>query len=654
MLSQLKLKNLNLCQKTGKWRKKMKAMGKVTLTLGLMIIVSLFLTSCSGVVTPEISMGNSNNPSSNNPNSNNYQDPSTDPVEEQATEESATNSSSNNPNSNNYQDPSTDPVEEMVIVATGEPATVEVDTTKPVITGSRAPLPNSSGWNNTNVTVSFSCTDTGLVQSGIAINTVAGKTLTTEGKNQSVTNTGVCIDAAGNTADPVTVSNINIDKTPPKVTITLPGTGEYVLNQSVTATWSATDALSGVVSPASGTVSIDTSSLGTKTFTLPAGKAKDKAGNSSLKVTKSYSVIADTEEPVIEDPGTVYPQKWATGTGTVGDPWANDCIKTALTNTPTGGTIYLRAGYYQLAGSLSVNKAINIIGEGRNKTFIKTANAFGFNISSVNYVTLKGFTIDGAAQTTGDIPIINIAYCDYITLEDIEAKNGIRMGIQNWESNYGSYKNIYAHDNYSGFHPSTDTAGKNIYNTYRDIYCYDNDNMGFADRGKMVATPIIASHNVYNNLQCWDNGNQGIAIDYQSDIKLSNSSSTGNTGNGLYLSDLQDSTISNCLFTLNGVDEENSGILISKNLKNVNFTNIIVKNNDSGIVIYNSSGLVFTSCQSWDDRVTPLQYWGMVLAGTNSGISLINCKLTPNQYGAIYNPNGVAVTVITEKMLAKF
>jgi len=203
MPSQLKLKNLNLCQKTGKWRKKMKVMGKVTLTLGLMIIVFLFLTSCSGVVTPEISMGNSNNPSSNNP-------------------------SSNNPSSNNYQNPSTDPVEEP---ATEESATVEVDTTKPVIIGSRDPLPNSFGWNNTDVTVSFSCKDVGPVQSGIAVNTVAGATVITEGKNQSVTNTGTCVDVAGNTADPVTVSNIDIDKTPPVVVLTLPGTGEYVLKQ---------------------------------------------------------------------------------------------------------------------------------------------------------------------------------------------------------------------------------------------------------------------------------------------------------------------------------------------------------------------------------------------------------------------------------------
>ena len=35
----------------------MKALGKTTLTLGLMLIVSLFMTSCSGVVTPELQPG---------------------------------------------------------------------------------------------------------------------------------------------------------------------------------------------------------------------------------------------------------------------------------------------------------------------------------------------------------------------------------------------------------------------------------------------------------------------------------------------------------------------------------------------------------------------------------------------------------------------
>ncbi|PKP54996.1 hypothetical protein CVT91_17120, partial [Candidatus Atribacteria bacterium HGW-Atribacteria-1] len=35
---------------------KAKTMGKATVTLFLMLIVSLFLTSCSGVVTPELQL----------------------------------------------------------------------------------------------------------------------------------------------------------------------------------------------------------------------------------------------------------------------------------------------------------------------------------------------------------------------------------------------------------------------------------------------------------------------------------------------------------------------------------------------------------------------------------------------------------------------
>ncbi|MDI9596198.1 MAG: hypothetical protein QM220_01515, partial [Atribacterota bacterium] len=45
------------------------------------------------------------------------------------------------------------------------------DTIKPVITGSRDPLPNPSGWNNTDVTVIFTCEDVGEDASGIVTNT---------------------------------------------------------------------------------------------------------------------------------------------------------------------------------------------------------------------------------------------------------------------------------------------------------------------------------------------------------------------------------------------------------------------------------------------------------------------------------------------------
>lgn len=175
-----------------------------------------------------------------------------------------------------------------------ESVTVKIDKTKPVITGTQLPIANLAGWNNADVGVSFACAETGAVQSGIDTNDVAGSTLTSEGAGQSVTNTGSCVDMAGNEADSATVSDINIDKTAPNVVITTPADGgNYTFNQTVFADWSATDGLSGIDS-AVGTVAsgdpIDTSSLGTKSFTVTA---TDVAGNPTSK-TVSYEVAPYT------------------------------------------------------------------------------------------------------------------------------------------------------------------------------------------------------------------------------------------------------------------------------------------------------------------------------------------------------------------------
>ena len=101
-------------------------------------------------------------------------------------------------------------------------------------------------------------------------------------------------DAALNWS-PNYTDSIILDQTPPVVTIPLPNTGlgigVYLLNEVVSATWSATDDLSGVVPPTTGTIPIDTSSVGTgQTLTVPVGTAVDNAGNESLAVTATYSV----------------------------------------------------------------------------------------------------------------------------------------------------------------------------------------------------------------------------------------------------------------------------------------------------------------------------------------------------------------------------
>src|SRR5439155_877560 len=98
---------------------------------------------------------------------------------------------------------------------------IKIDKTKPTVTASAKKADNSAysagTWTNQNVTVSFNCADTGSVQSAIKTDTVAGATQSAETSNGSVTNTGVCADNAGNSADPNTFSPIKIDKTNPVI-----------------------------------------------------------------------------------------------------------------------------------------------------------------------------------------------------------------------------------------------------------------------------------------------------------------------------------------------------------------------------------------------------------------------------------------------------
>ena len=166
--------------------------------------------------------------------------------------------------------------------------TVKIDKTNPIITGSASPDANGNGWNNTDVIVSFSCAD---ALSGVDTDTVAGDTLSSENAGQSVINTGTCTDNAGNTADPATVSDINIDKTGPDVTIITPPDGAfYIRTHPVTADWTASDALSGLDGvPAATTPDgslIDTATTGVKSFTVTA---TDLAGNET-SLTHEYTV----------------------------------------------------------------------------------------------------------------------------------------------------------------------------------------------------------------------------------------------------------------------------------------------------------------------------------------------------------------------------
>ncbi|MDP9373830.1 MAG: hypothetical protein M3Q65_15530 [Chloroflexota bacterium] len=147
---------------------------------------------------------------------------------------------------------------------------------------------NAAGWNNTAVTVSWSCADD---YSG-PVARVVSDTLVAEGANQSAT--GLCADLAGNTASDAQ-ADINIDTTAPTLTFagrTPDANTAGWNNTAVTVSWNCADALSG---PASARVDATVSSEGVNQ--TAEGRCADLAGNT---VSASYSGLnIDTTPPAV-------------------------------------------------------------------------------------------------------------------------------------------------------------------------------------------------------------------------------------------------------------------------------------------------------------------------------------------------------------------
>ena len=131
-------------------------------------------------------------------------------------------------------------------------------------------------------------------------------TVRTEGYGQSVS--WDVADLAGNVSS-CCAAGINIDKSAPVISFTLPAGGSYVLGARASAEWSAADDLSGLAAEASGTLVLDTSSVGAKTVSLPAGLACDLAGNASAASVADYRVVYDfggVLQPINRDGSSVF------------------------------------------------------------------------------------------------------------------------------------------------------------------------------------------------------------------------------------------------------------------------------------------------------------------------------------------------------------
>src|SRR5205823_1693013 len=117
-----------------------------------------------------------------------------------------------------------------------DPSVVRLTMARPTIAATAAPAANAAGWNNTDVTVTFTCAD----PLSALVACPAPVTLSTEGANQSATGTATL--KIGGTIS-ATASGISIDKTAPQVSYS-GNAGTYTVDQTVSITCIATDALS--------------------------------------------------------------------------------------------------------------------------------------------------------------------------------------------------------------------------------------------------------------------------------------------------------------------------------------------------------------------------------------------------------------------------
>lgn len=116
------------------------------------------------------------------------------------------------------------------------------------------------------------------------------------GEAVAVAEAGTAVDKAGNASVEVACDYFVTEHTPPVVEPICPAS-PLLLGATAEAMWTAFDPTpgSGIAdeSPSRGTIALDTSSVGHKTATVPAGTVWDKAGNTSLAAECDYSVVYD-------------------------------------------------------------------------------------------------------------------------------------------------------------------------------------------------------------------------------------------------------------------------------------------------------------------------------------------------------------------------
>lgn len=270
------------------------------------------------------------------------------------------------------------------------------DTTPPTVTAGSSPAANANGWNNSDVTVTASGTDSG---SGIASCTTV--VVSTEGAGQSATVS--CTDNAGNSSS-TTVGGINIDKTVPTIVaeaMSAPNAANWY-NSNVTVHFTCTDTLSGVpvgACPADQVLSTEGAGVASIAQTV-----MDVAGNTSASsnvVTVNIDKTAPTLNPIVSpNPVPLYGAATVTSgaTDALSGLAAQSC---GALDTSTAGSKSVTCTATDNAGntnSASASYAVLTPAEQINNL---TTTINGFNLSPAGIANSFNSKLQAATQALG-------------------------------------------------------------------------------------------------------------------------------------------------------------------------------------------------------------------------------------------------------------
>jgi hypothetical protein len=281
------------------------------------------------------------------------------------------------------------------------------DTVAPTVSASKSPAPNSAGWNNTPVTITFTATDPGGADaSGIKATyygfdatkcspTALGSCQTysapfsynTQGYNLGVFFTE---DNAGNQSSPLLIG-VNIDETAPVTQAGLGGTvTAHGVDTPVQVTLTATDSLSGV---ASTSFSLNGRAYSTYTgpFTVTAAGAYtlkffsvDVAGNVEATNTATFSIVSPTTITLTVSPNPADVAQTVTLKATVA---------ASLLGTPTG-TVTFKEGTTIIGTATLTSGAASIT---------TTSLPFGADSLTASYGGATYFLASTSAAVSEDI-----------------------------------------------------------------------------------------------------------------------------------------------------------------------------------------------------------------------------------------------------------